>query len=83
MTPNPPYDPMCGRYAADMEQLDYFWATSQEELDAVPVEQRGDRRIAYVIKEEGTLNPDNGHFLCDKCYIAVGMPVAPGGWVCP
>lgn len=78
-----PYDPMCGRYASDMKALDYSWANSQEELDSVPVEQRGERRVAYILKEEGTLNPTNGHFLCDRCYIAAGMPTAPNGWVCP
>jgi hypothetical protein len=35
----------------------------------------------YVRKEEGTFNPDNGHFLCDNCYISAGMPTAPGGWI--
>lgn len=78
-----PYDPGCSRYAADMEGLDSFWASSQEELDAVPVEQRGERRAAYILKEEGTLNHSNGHFLCDGCYIAAGMPTGPNGWVCP
>lgn len=33
----------------------------------------------YVIEEEGTYNPANGHFYCTGCYVAVGMPkgVAP------
>ena len=37
----------------------------------------------YVYFEEGTLNKTNGNFLCDGCYIAAGMPTAPGGWTCP
>lgn len=37
----------------------------------------------YVRQEEGTYNPFNGHFLCTDCYIKVGMPTAPGGWVAP
>lgn len=37
----------------------------------------------YVRRNEGTLNPRNGHFLCDSCYIDAGMPTAPGGWVAP
>jgi hypothetical protein len=28
----------------------------------------------YVRREEGTLNPDNGHFWCTECYSEVGMP---------
>ena len=37
----------------------------------------------YVWREEGTLNPDNGHFLCDRCYIMAGMPSSPDGWIAP
>ncbi len=37
----------------------------------------------YVWKEEGTLNPDNGHFLCDSCYIRAGMPSGSDGWIAP
>lgn len=29
----------------------------------------------YVRLEEGTYNPDNGHFWCSLCYIQVGMPL--------
>ena len=39
----------------------------------------------YVWQEEGTLNVNNGHFLCDSCYIAAGMPSGPGNerWTAP
>ena len=37
----------------------------------------------YVRAEEGTYNPDNGHFLCTPCYVAAGMPSSKYGWVCP
>lgn len=37
----------------------------------------------YVWREEGTLNPFNGHFLCTKCYISAGMPSGPTGWTAP
>lgn len=43
----------------------------------------GEDAAAYVIMEEGTYNPINGHFLCDECYIKAGMPTAPGGWRAP
>lgn len=78
-----PYDPSCERLAENMEYLDSFWATSQEELDSTPVEEYERRRADYVRLYEGTYNKDNGHFLCDTCYIKAGMPTAPGGWVCP
>jgi len=38
----------------------------------------------YVLQEEGTYNPSNGHFLCTNCYINAGMPAADvnqGTWV--
>jgi hypothetical protein len=37
----------------------------------------------YVWQEEGTLNPENGHFLCTDCYVRAGMPSSPRGWVTP
>lgn len=37
----------------------------------------------FVRREEGTLNRDNGHFLCTECYVAAGMPSNPFGWVAP
>ena len=40
----------------------------------------------YVRTEEGTYNPENGHFLCTACYIAAGMPSNPypqPNWVAP
>lgn len=37
----------------------------------------------YVIQEEGTYNPDNGHFACTKCYIEMGEPSSPTGWKAP
>jgi len=36
-----------------------------------------------VINEEGTYNPENGHFLCDPCYIKWGQPSSPTGWKAP
>lgn len=66
-----PYDPMCMRYARDMDYLDTF-----REL---PDQSRAD----YIRQEEGTYNVDNGHFLCDGCYIKAGQPTSPFGWTCP
>lgn len=40
----------------------------------------------YVREEEGTYNPENGHFLCTDCYIKAGMPAnhfPEKGWVAP
>jgi hypothetical protein len=38
----------------------------------------------YVKREEGTYNPENGHFTCTSCYVRMGMPTAPGrGWKAP
>jgi hypothetical protein len=41
--------------------------------------------IEYVREHEGTLNRDNGHFLCDACYVDAGMPALgwPSRWVAP
>lgn len=37
----------------------------------------------YVWFSEGTLNTENGHFLCTECYIDAGMPTSPSGWKAP
>ena len=37
----------------------------------------------YVRQEEGTYNPENGHFLCTACYVRAGMPSSPRGWTAP
>ncbi len=37
----------------------------------------------YCWSEEGTLNRQNGHFLCTNCYVHAGMPSSPRGWVAP
>ena len=37
----------------------------------------------YVIKEEGTYNKENGHFLCTVCYWRAGCPSSPRGWKAP
>ena len=37
----------------------------------------------FVQIGEGTYNKKNGHFFCTDCYIEIGMPTKPGGWVAP
>lgn len=34
----------------------------------------------FVWAEEGTLDRETGLFLCDSCYVKVGMPSSPTGW---
>lgn len=65
-----PYDPSCKTYAKDMNHLDAYLNPGQSRED-------------YVKNEEGTYNRSNGHFLCDDCYIKIGCPSSPTGWVCP
>lgn len=84
MRESEPYDPMCKRYAKDMQELDYSWAESQVEIDeATRLGLLPQKRIVFVLKEEGTYNSSNGHFLCNSCYIKAGMPSSPYGWTCP
>ena len=37
----------------------------------------------FVQQEEGTYNPNNGHFACTDCYIKIGMPASSYGWTAP
>lgn len=75
-----PYDPYCDRYASEMPDYDTFFCSSKEELDSLSEDELKQRRNAYVRSEEGTYNPANGHFACDRCYIKIGFPSSPSGW---
>lgn len=71
---NPTLEPMCvgcGKHPAD----DPYLVELAEEEGSTPDE--------YVRYNEGTYNPENGHYLCDTCYIKAGMPSSPYGWVAP
>lgn len=56
-----------------------------EEISEYVIEGRMNRMTPeeFVLAEEGTLNPFNGHFMCTECYFKAGMPSAPGGWKAP
>ena len=64
----------CNKTADELEE--YIEAAKENDMT---VEQ-------YVREEEGTYNPENGHFLCTTCYINAGMPSNPypgKNWVAP
>jgi hypothetical protein len=68
-----PYDPRCNRFASEVDCYDSYL-------------EPGQTRAEYCLANEGTLNPENLHFLCDDCYLAAGSPSRPvseGRWVCP
>lgn len=69
-----PAEPMCMGCAKVPEELLEYVICGEAE-DQTPTE--------YVIENEGTYNPRNGHFLCDSCYIKNGQPSSSRGWVCP
>lgn len=52
------------------------------ELWAEEAELEGMTPDEYA-ESDGTFNPENGHFLCDACYIAAGAPSSPTGWKAP
>ena len=56
------------------DQIDEY--TEMAALEEMTPEQ-------YVKVEEGTYNPENGHFACTSCYIRMGMPSSPRGWKAP
>ena len=68
-----PFDPACKRRPDEISE--YIAAAIEEET--TPDD--------YVIREEGTYNHKNGHFLCTSCYIDAGQPseLYPKRWVCP
>jgi hypothetical protein len=63
----------CGKHPDELEEY----------VEAANADNYGSPISAddYVRREEGTYNPENGHFLCTDCYCAAGMPSLPGrGW---
>lgn len=60
----------CGRKANEIPGLE--WEAEQEDMSA-----------AEYAREDGTYNPETDHFACDGCYIKIGMPSSPEGWIAP
>lgn len=78
-----PFDPYCGRWAADMTDYDPFLCDSPEEwaqFKELSQLEKGNLREEFVRTHEGTYNSSNGHFACDDCYIHMGCPTTPSGW---
>lgn len=75
-----PEDPICIGCAKRPHEIDGYRVM----VMAGPGDTPSDEAVRqYVIEEEGTYNPANGHFLCDEDYIKSGMPSSPGGWRAP
>lgn len=78
-------DPMCGRKPPEIDGYTYM-LSYEDGSDMYPLQTREEAAYRYVWENEGTLNTENGHFLCDDCYIKAGMPANPWpepGWKCP
>jgi hypothetical protein len=58
----------CGKEPHELEE----YVEAAREYERTPAR--------YVMLEEGTYNPENGHFLCTPCYVRAGMPSSPDGW---
>lgn len=65
-----PYCFRCGKPASSFSE----YASNLEECQSY---------ADYVREEEGTYNPHTNRFACDACYIAIGMPAGPAGWLAP
>jgi hypothetical protein len=63
----------CNKHADELDEY----------IDAAREDGRGFDANKYVRVEEGTYNPENGHFLCTPCYNKAGMPSSPRGWKAP
>lgn len=61
----------CGRTPGEIGE----YIAYAKESDMTPDE--------FVVAEEGTYNPAHNTFCCTKCYVAIGMPSSPKGWVAP
>lgn len=69
-----PFCTGCKKYA---DQLEEYIEGAKESEQTI---------TEFVIENEGTYNPSNGHFLCTPCYIDAGMPSNPHpqpNWTAP
>jgi hypothetical protein len=64
----------CIRCDRTPDQIDEYVEAARD-MDVSPWE--------YVRREEGTFNWRNGHFACTDCYLDMGAPSSPTGWVAP
>lgn len=53
----------------------------EEYIEMAAEQERTANEIVFL--EEGTYNKKNGHFVCTDCYIEMGMPSSPTGWIAP
>ena len=60
----------CGKTPSEIEEYVY---NPEDDPDATH----------FVVENEGTYNASNGHFTCTDCYIRLGMPSSPHGWIAP
>lgn len=70
----PDVDPICTGCKLRPEQISEYVLVAAE-YGLTPTD--------FVLQEEGTLNPANGHFLCTTCYVKAGCPSSPSGWHAP
>lgn len=77
--PNRPFCIGCLRFGDTMKE--YIEGARDWDEDA-PLPSAADVN-RYIVREEGTRNRENGHFLCTPCYAEAGMPSSPRGWVAP
>jgi hypothetical protein len=79
--------PICVGCNKTPDELDEFITEAANATAFLADEENYDGTVItpteFVLQNEGTLNPANGHFLCTQCYIAAGMPSSPTGWVAP
>lgn len=76
----------CG--ALDRDAMIYRCIGCRKQPHEIPeyIEAAADEDMTadqYVASEEATLNRENGHFACTDCYIQMGMPSSPRGWIAP
>lgn len=81
-----PNDPICvGCAKRPFELPEYDMLIDDTDPESLTDERRAELRLQACLQEEGTLNPENGHFLCNHDYILNGQPSkrSPDRWICP
>lgn len=78
-----PFCTSCKRHPADIPGYTAEATNYYDALPPISVVLGAETIEDAYAREDGTYNPENGHFLCNECYVKAGMPTSPQGWVAP
>jgi hypothetical protein len=72
--------PTCFRCGKTPDELEEYVDLAIECTEFHDDDYTPDDVVRY---EEGTFNSESNRFCCTMCYVAIGCPSGPTGWIAP